>query len=93
MTSSEIAQQLGERPDARWRARQIATWIYKKAARSFEEMNDLPAGLRKELAERFTLEPLQVARHSHSTDDVDKLLVHSGDNEVFECVLLPYEKG
>lgn len=92
LSSQEIAIELGERPDARWRAKQIATWIYKKAADSFEQMNDVPLELRKELAERFTIQPLQVARHSHSTDDVDKLLVHSGDNEVFECVLLPYEK-
>lgn len=92
LSSQEIAIQLGERADARWRAKQIATWIYKKAADSFEQMNDLPLDLRKELADRFTIQPLQVARHSHSTDGVDKLLVHAGDNEVFECVLLPYEK-
>jgi 23S rRNA (adenine2503-C2)-methyltransferase len=92
MTTEEIAAALGERPDARWRARQISTWIYKKAAGSFEEMNDVPQALLRDLSERFTVQPLEVARHFHSADDVDKLLVHSGDGQVFECVLLPYEK-
>lgn len=40
----------------------------------------------------FPISPLQIARQVRSTDDVEKLLVHSGDGEVFECVLLPYEK-
>lgn len=89
--TEEIARILGDRPDARWRARQISTWIYKKAAADFAEMRDLPVGLRAELAAQYTLQPLTIARHAHSTDDVDKLLVHGGDEEVFECVLLPYE--
>jgi len=54
-------------------------------------MNDLPKDLRATLEADYTLNPLAVAKHVRSTDDVDKLLVHSGDNQVFECVLLPYE--
>lgn len=78
--------------DARMRAAQIGRWIYHKAAEDFESMADVPAALRQVLAEKFTVSPLQVARHERSTDEVDKLLVHGGDSEVFECVLLPYEK-
>ncbi|MFQ3588550.1 MAG: radical SAM protein, partial [Fimbriimonadaceae bacterium] len=89
---AEIAQILGDRPDARWRAKQIARWIYGKAVDDFEQMTDLPAALRSDLGRRFRVHPLEVARHARSTDGVDKLLVHSGDNEVFECVLLPYEE-
>jgi 23S rRNA (adenine2503-C2)-methyltransferase len=37
------------------------------------------------------VQPLEIAAHKHSKDGVDKLLVHSGDGQVFECVLLPYE--
>jgi 23S rRNA (adenine2503-C2)-methyltransferase len=77
---------------ARMRGRQIADWTYGKAAAGFEEMANLPAALRQELAERFTGQPLEVARHARSSDDVDKLLVHGGDGQVFECVLLPYER-
>lgn len=90
MTTDEIRLALGERSDAAWRARQIARWLYRKATANFEEMQDLPMSLREELAARFTAQPLVVARHATSSDQVDKLLVHNGDGEVFECVLLPY---
>ncbi|HZH99280.1 MAG TPA: 23S rRNA (adenine(2503)-C(2))-methyltransferase RlmN, partial [Fimbriimonadaceae bacterium] len=82
---------LATRSDARWRAKQISAWVYGKAVSSFDEMGDLPNALRRELASKFTLQPLTIADHRSSTDGVDKLLVHSGDGQVFECVLLPYE--
>lgn len=90
-SQAELALLLEPRPDAAMRSRQIAAWIYRKAASSFEEMTNLPAALREELAASHTVQPLHVARHAHSTDGVDKLLVHNGDQQVYECVLLPYE--
>lgn len=74
-----------------FRGKQLAKWIYEKAAQSFEDMNDLPKGFRQELGEKYVVSPLVVADHKRSTDDVDKLLVHHGDGQVYECVLLPYK--
>src|SRR5277367_1800734 len=91
MCREEIVAALGERPDAKLRAKQIAGNLYSRAVLDFQEMRDLPQALRDELSSNFLPEPLQVATHRTSTDGVDKLLVHSGDNQVFECVLLPYE--
>src|SRR5437870_553555 len=91
MTRDEIQAALGDRPDARLRAKQIAHHIYGRAVDSFDAMNDVPKDLREELANKFRIHPLQVAAHRTSTDGVDKLLVHSGDHQVFECVLLPYK--
>lgn len=90
MTSSELALFLGERSDARWRAKQLAAWIYRRAAREFGEMTDVPQSLREELSRRATVSPLAVSHTLRSKDGVEKLLVHGGDGEVFECVLLPY---
>lgn len=73
-----------------YRGRQIAEWIYRKSAGSIEEMVNLPKDLRQKLAESHTISPLHVADHQKSSDGVDKLLVHQGDDEVYECVLLPY---
>ncbi|RYG88283.1 23S rRNA (adenine(2503)-C(2))-methyltransferase RlmN, partial [bacterium] len=47
--------------------------------------------LRDELDVKYRVNPLIVADHRHSSDGVDKLLVHRGDQAVYECVLLPYE--
>lgn len=90
MGREELRQALGDRPDARMRASQLALHLYQRAEDDLSRITDLPKALRDELAERYDVQPLQVATHRRSTDEVDKLLVHSGDNEVFECVLLPY---
>ncbi len=91
MTRAEIAEFLGERPGARMRTNQLAIWAYKKAAENYDEMTDLPVALKEELKTALPVQPLTVARHARSTDGVDKLLVHNGDHQVYECVLLPYE--
>lgn len=83
-----LAESLGEK---RFRGRQLASWIYKKAALDFDAMRDLPAGFRERLRETHTVSPLTVTQHKHSSDGVDKLLVHRGDGQVYEAVLLPYE--
>ncbi len=90
MDRKELELMLAPRSDARLRAKQLAGHLYCRAIGDFDEMNDLPLALRKDLAARFQLQPLQVAAHKRSTDEVDKLLVHNGDGQVFECVLLPY---
>jgi 23S rRNA (adenine2503-C2)-methyltransferase len=91
MTRDEIIASLPERPDAKMRAAQIAHHIYGRAVADFDKMQDLPKDLRAQLAEKMAINPLIVASHKKSSDGVEKLLVHSGDNQVFECVLLPYE--
>ncbi|MCC7434514.1 MAG: 23S rRNA (adenine(2503)-C(2))-methyltransferase RlmN [Methanoregulaceae archaeon] len=90
MTREEIAQALGDEPRAKMRGRQIADWIYRRAVADWAQMTDLPADFRARMAEKWSLQPLEVARHVTSTDGVDKLLVHGGDEQVYECVLLPY---
>ncbi len=90
MTRQEIATLIGERSDADWRAKQIGDWIYAKACDHYEGMNNVPSVIKAALAQTHVVEPLQVAKHAVSQDGVEKLLVHGGDGQVFECVLLPY---
>lgn len=90
--TSELQDLVKELGQPAYRGKQIAHWIYKKFATSFDEMADLPASLRSALAETHRVLPLTVAQHKFSTDGVDKLLVHRGDGEVYECVHLPYSE-
>lgn len=77
---------------SRVRGKQLAAWIYRKGAESFEEMTDLPVSLRKELESRTVINSVRSVVSQKSNDGVIKLLVESGgDNQRFECVLLPYE--
>jgi 23S rRNA (adenine2503-C2)-methyltransferase len=66
--------------------------MYGKATQTLDEMGELPIAMREDLAKSYVVNPLHIAVHKKSTDNVDKLLVHNGDQQVYECVLLPYEK-
>lgn len=91
LTGDEIALALSNRPNAKLRAKQIAGNLYQRAILDFQKMMDLPQILREDLQNSFLTQPLQIATHLTSSDGVQKLLVHDGDDQVFECVLLPYE--
>jgi 23S rRNA (adenine2503-C2)-methyltransferase len=88
----ELEAFLQPRSDAKLRAKQLAFHLYRRAESDLEAMGDLPLSLREELAETTSVNPLIIASHRRSTDGVDKLLVHRGDGQVVECVLLPYDK-
>src|SRR4029077_18156336 len=51
-------------------------------------MTDLSAGLRRKLADSFTVFQSRVARHQTSQDGTEKLLLELGDVEHVECVLM-----
>jgi len=89
-TRAELQMILADRADAKLRSKQLAWHLYRRAEDQLDAMGDLPAGLRSELAEKWRVQPLEVATHRKSTDGVEKLLVHRGDHAVYECVLLPY---
>lgn len=83
-----LAVSMGEKP---FRGRQLAKWLYSKAVPSLSAMGDLPVAFRDRLSETHDIDGLTVVSRRRSTDGVDKLLVHNGDGQVYECVHLPYE--
>ena len=90
MRPAEMRSALAPREDAALRARQIAHHLYRRATADFAQMTDLPEAFRSELGRRYRAQPLEVAESLASADGTQKLLVHAGDGEVYECVLLPY---
>lgn len=88
---AELRSLLAEMNEKPFRASQLARWIYRAAETDLDKMRDLPASLRAKLAV-YPVVPLRIATRMSSSDGVEKLLVHSGDDQVFECVLLPYSK-
>jgi 23S rRNA (adenine2503-C2)-methyltransferase len=73
----------------RFRARQIADWLYRKRARSFAEMTDLPQSLREELATKLTWGNLETVRVLGSHDTTRKFLFRLDDGNLIESVLIP----
>ena len=47
-----------------YRVTQLLGWLYKKRAYSIDAMSDLPQVLREQLADVFSLRPLELARES-----------------------------
>ncbi len=91
MSREALQEALSPRADAKLRAKQLAWHLYRRAESDLDNMGDLPKAVRESLGEGYRVNPLDVAVHRKSSDGVEKLLVHRGDNAVYECVLLPYE--
>jgi len=74
-----------------YRGRQIFSWLYRKKAKSFDEMTDLPNELRKVLADRATISSLVPAKILRSKDNTCKMAFRLDDGAVIESVLIPEE--
>lgn len=88
-TLTTLRRWLTEEGQPRYRAEQIADWIYAKHAESFDQMTNLSKSLRAWLNERATLYQSCVARESVSTDGTSKLLLRWPDDATVETVWIP----
>jgi len=77
---------LGEKP---YRARQVFRWIHQRGAASFEEMTDLPRGLRQRLSEEARLTVLEMAAEQRSADGTVKWKWRTADGRFVESVYMP----
>jgi 23S rRNA (adenine2503-C2)-methyltransferase len=89
LTRNELASELEALGQPGFRAGQLCRWIYGSRAKSFEEMTDLPAGLRAAFSERFSLRPLTLVRERGSRDTTRKFLFALLDGQMIETVLIP----
>jgi 23S rRNA (adenine2503-C2)-methyltransferase len=83
-----LAQELGE---PAYRGRQLAQWLYRRGARRFDEMTDLPGAFRERLAAVATIGRSDLVTAQTSRDGTTKLLLEEPDGRRIETVLLPYE--
>jgi len=70
------------------RVSQIRKQILANRAVTFEEMSDLPKGLRAELADTFDVFSTRVERHLTASDDTHKLVLRLADGGMIEAVLI-----
>ena len=75
--------------EPRYRADQVLEWVYRRRAQSFNDMTNLPKGLRNQLAEAFFAYESQTARVARGDDGVAKFLLRWADGETTECVSIP----
>ena len=87
-THDSLSASLLERGEKAFRAKQILDWVYKKRARSWDDMTNLPKALRAWLDEEFTLMPASLVLNRHSADVTDKLLLELEDKSLIETVII-----
>ncbi|MDD5555840.1 MAG: 23S rRNA (adenine(2503)-C(2))-methyltransferase RlmN [bacterium] len=89
MTREEIADLLVGMGEPSYRGGQIAAWLYDRGAVSFEEMTNLPRGLRGRLDGEARIGNLELAAEAATAAlDARKYLFRLEDGETIETVLL-----
>ncbi len=78
-----------ERGQPRYRAAQVATWVFQHGARRFDAMANLPRPLRDELAADWRVGSMTLEHVSRSCDGTRKLLFRLAGGATIESVLIP----
>ena len=76
-----------------FRAFQILQWIYAKGAASYDEMTNIPAAMREQLAVAHPLLSPVVEERLTSIDGTRKYLLSYSDGAVAETVAIPSDDG
>ncbi len=93
LTLPELTAVIKELGQPAFRSKQIYTWLHK-GVRSYEEMTNLPKGLRDTLAEQYPICPPRVVRKQESErDGTIKYLWELSDGNCVETVLMRYHYG
>ena len=93
MTQPELTAVIKELRQPAFRGKQVYSWLHK-GVRSYDEMTNLPKGLRDTLAERYPICPPEVVRRQESKKDgTIKYLWRLSDGNCVETVLMRYHYG
>jgi len=93
-----LASVYDQAPEALWlpdgepgyRRDQLADWLYRQGAQSFDAMTNLPRSLRGALAERFRVSPFDGVKRFPSNDGSVRYLFTLQGGQQTEAVYMPY---
>jgi len=94
MTADEIAENLREDGQPPFRSGQIFRWLHQKRVGNFNEMSNLPLGLRDKCNEKYYINTLKIKKRLVSSiDGTVKYLYELNDGNTVEAVLMRYRHG
>ncbi|MEZ4903043.1 MAG: 23S rRNA (adenine(2503)-C(2))-methyltransferase RlmN [Spirosomataceae bacterium] len=89
LNTAQLKAWLLQQGEQGFRAKQIAEWLWKKSATSFEEMTNLSLKTRELLAEHFEIRAIATAQSQKSSDGTVKSAFRLHDSHLIEGVLIP----
>lgn len=89
LSELELIAILKEKGEAKFRAKQIYEWLWKKTAHSFDDMSNLSKPLRDWLKETFVIHAVSISDMQISHDRTIKCAMKLDDGNVVESVLIP----
>ena len=88
----ELTEQLVQMGLPKFRGGQVYSWLHEKRVDSFEQMSNLSAALRQQLAQRYYINSLTIIKKLVSKiDGTQKYLLRLADNNCVEAVLISME--
>ena len=78
--------------EPKFRAQQIYDWIWKKSARSIDEMSNLSKALREKLSAEYEIPKVKIHHSQFSSDGTIKNRLQLHDSYFVESVLIPTTK-
>ena len=91
---AELTEAMVQMGQPKFRGKQVYSWLHEKRVESFEEMSNLPAAFRQQLAQNYYINSLSIIRKLTSKiDGTQKYLLRLKDNNCVEAVLMKYKYG
>jgi 23S rRNA (adenine2503-C2)-methyltransferase len=87
-----LDERLAAGAEPRFRARQVWEWA-ARGADSYDEMTNLPLGLREQLAGEVPFSSLRLVSDALASDGTEKALFETYDGRPVEAVLMRYRDG
>jgi 23S rRNA (adenine2503-C2)-methyltransferase len=92
MDLEQLDSLLADWGEPSFRAGQVWEWLARGAS-SYDEMTNVPAGLRERLAAELPLSTLTLERDALARDGTEKALFATADGRPVEAVLMRYRDG
>ena len=89
----EMKDWLTENGEKAFRAAQVFEWLYEKRVKTYDEMTNLPKGLREKLEKEFAFTTLSTIVKQESKDGTIKFLFQLQDGYSIETVLMRHDYG
>lgn len=89
ISAADLEQWFREQGEPAFRARQVQEWLWKKGARSLEQMSNLSKKLREQLEDAFIINTITTDKVQYSADGTIKSRFRLHDGHLIESVLIP----